>query len=81
VLRDARRGVYKRLVLRGNRVEGAVLYGDVSDGAWYCELMNSGADVGDMRDALLFGATSAGGSRDRPRPGAALATEASSARR
>jgi NAD(P)H-dependent nitrite reductase small subunit len=55
VLRDARRGVYKRLVLRGGRVEGAVLYGDVSDGAWYCELMNSGADVGQMRDGLLFG--------------------------
>jgi NAD(P)H-dependent nitrite reductase small subunit len=59
VLRDARRGVYKRLVLRGNRVEGAVLYGDVSDGAWYCELMNSGADVSSMRDALLFGAKTA----------------------
>jgi nitrite reductase (NADH) large subunit len=42
-------------VLRGNRVEGAVLYGDVSDGAWYCELMNSGADVGPLRDGLLFG--------------------------
>jgi NAD(P)H-dependent nitrite reductase small subunit len=75
VLRDARRGVYKRLVLRGNRVEGAVLYGDVSDGAWYCELMNSGADVGSMRDALLFGSKAAGTPEARPRAEASPAPQ------
>jgi len=34
VLRDAKRGIYKRLVIEDNRVRGAVLYGDVEDGAW-----------------------------------------------
>ena len=56
VLRDARRGVYKRLVLKDNRVTGAVLYGDVKDGPWYFELMTQGRDVGAIRDKLLFGA-------------------------
>ena len=29
------RGVYKRLVLKENRIVGAVLYGETADGAWY----------------------------------------------
>ncbi len=32
VLRDPARGVYKRVVLRDNRIVGAVLYGDTADG-------------------------------------------------
>ncbi|TWI66089.1 nitrite reductase (NADH) large subunit [Pseudoduganella lurida] len=55
VLRDARRGVYKRLVLDGPRLIGAVLYGDVQDGPWYFDLIGRGADVGAMRHQLLFG--------------------------
>jgi nitrite reductase (NADH) large subunit len=56
VLRDARRGVYKRIVIEDNRIRGAVLYGDVKDGPWYFELMTEGRDVGALRDKLLFGA-------------------------
>ncbi len=55
VLRDARRGVYKRLVLDGGRLVGAVLYGDVQDGPWYFELIQKGADVTTLRHHLLFG--------------------------
>ncbi len=55
VLKDPARGIYKRLVLRDNRMQGALLYGDVSDGAWYCEMMRDGRDVGSIREALLFG--------------------------
>jgi len=53
--RDARRGVYKRLVLRGQRLEGAILYGDAADGGWYFDLIRTGADVSSYRDRLLFG--------------------------
>ena len=35
VLRDAAAGVYKRLVLKDDRIVGAVLYGDTADGAWF----------------------------------------------
>ncbi len=55
VFRDLRRGVYKKLVLRHGRIAGAVLYGDVSDGSWYYDLMIDGADVGELRDVLIFG--------------------------
>jgi nitrite reductase (NADH) large subunit len=55
VLRDPRRGVYKRLVLKHNRVVGAVLYGDVKDGPWYFDLIQNRADVTALRSRLLFG--------------------------
>jgi nitrite reductase (NADH) large subunit len=55
VLRDAKRGVYKRLVLKDNRVAGAVLYGDVQDGPWYFGLIQKGTDIGPIRHHLLFG--------------------------
>ena len=55
VLRDRARGVYKRLVLRGNQIIGVVLYGDVADGPWYFELMQQRRDIGGLRQRLLFG--------------------------
>ncbi|MDR5768527.1 MULTISPECIES: NAD(P)/FAD-dependent oxidoreductase [unclassified Caballeronia] len=57
VLRDPRRGVYKRVVLQAGRVIGAVLYGDVKDGGWYFDLIQSRADVSHLRGKLLFGKT------------------------
>jgi nitrite reductase (NADH) large subunit len=55
VLRDPRRGVYKRLVLQGERIAGAVLYGDVRDGPWYFDLIQKRTDISSMRNHLLFG--------------------------
>ncbi len=55
VLRDPRRGIYKRLSIRGGKLRGAVLYGDARDGAWYFDLMTTGTDVTALRANLLFG--------------------------
>jgi nitrite reductase (NADH) large subunit len=55
ILRDPEEGIYKRIVLKDNRVCGALLYGDARDGAWYLELMSSKRDVSPLRDRLLFG--------------------------
>jgi len=55
VMSDRRQGVYKRLVLQGNRLRGAVLYGDTRDGGWYADLIREGRDVGALRNNLLFG--------------------------
>lgn len=55
VFRDPRRGAYKRLVLKNNRIQGVVLYGDVADGPWYFELMQRRADVSAFRQRLVFG--------------------------
>tara|TARA_R110000787_G_scaffold97889_4_gene201695 strand:- start:2068 stop:3336 length:1269 start_codon:yes stop_codon:yes gene_type:complete len=57
VFRDPRRGVYKRLVLKGSRVVGAVLYGDVVDGPWYLDLIQQGRDIASIRSRLMFGRT------------------------
>lgn len=55
VLQDEKRGVYKRIVIRDNRVLGTVLYGDAADGGWYFDLMAAQQDIGPLRDKLLFG--------------------------
>jgi nitrite reductase (NADH) large subunit len=55
LLQDAGLGVYKKLVLKDNRVKGAVLYGDAADSGWYTQLIRDGVDVSDIRDNLLFG--------------------------
>ena len=62
VLRDAARGIYKRLVLQENRIIGVVMYGDTSDGAWFFDLLKKGTDIADMRETLIFGPSFAGGS-------------------
>ncbi len=61
VLRDATRGVYKRLVLKDNRLIGAVLYGDTGDGAWFFDLLKRGTDISQLRETLIFGPSFAGG--------------------
>jgi len=60
VLHDPGGGVYKKLVLRDNRVVGSVLYGDTVDGSWYFELLKDRQDVNPLRDQLLFGRTRIG---------------------
>ncbi len=48
-------GIYKKLVLKANRVVGAVLYGDTADGQWYQELLEQEPDISGIRDTLVFG--------------------------
>ena len=52
---DTTRQVYKKLVIREGRVEGVVLYGDVTDSGWYLELLRKKEDVTPFKDAILFG--------------------------
>ncbi len=66
VLRDAARGVYKRLVLKDNMLIGAVMYGDTADGSYFFELVKSGENVSDIRDTLIFGRSFAGGASADP---------------
>ena len=54
-LHDAKLGLYKKLIVRNDRLVGAVLYGSVGDGPWYVELMRDKVDVSAMRDRLVFG--------------------------
>ncbi|KQN00237.1 nitrite reductase large subunit NirB [Sphingomonas sp. Leaf25] len=76
VLRDASRGIYKRVVVKGDRIVGAVLYGDTADGNWYFDLLKKGTDVADIRDALIFGqAFASGGGQADPRSAVAALSD------
>jgi nitrite reductase (NADH) large subunit len=46
---------YKKLVIAGGRLTGAVLVGDTADGPWYLDLIRSGAPVEKIRSDLVFG--------------------------
>ncbi len=61
VLRDATRGVYKRVIVKDDKLVGAVLYGDTADGNWYFDLLRKQQDVAEIRDALIFGQAFASG--------------------
>jgi nitrite reductase (NADH) large subunit len=63
VMRDAARGVYKRVVLKDDRIVGAVLYGDTADGNWYFDLLRKQEDISEIRDGLIFGQAFAMGGR------------------
>ncbi|XQR89925.1 NAD(P)/FAD-dependent oxidoreductase [Stutzerimonas urumqiensis] len=56
-LRDPVAGVYKKLVLRGDRLVGACLYGDTRDGGWYLRQVRERRNLSDLRDRLMFGPT------------------------
>ena len=55
VFHDPGQGIYKRIVLKDDKLVGAVLYGDTKDGAWYFQLMKDEQDISDLRDHLIFG--------------------------
>ncbi|MFV8819024.1 NAD(P)/FAD-dependent oxidoreductase [Haliea sp. E17] len=47
--------IYRRLIIRDDRLVGAVLVGDKRGGTWYAELIASGQDISNLRSALAFG--------------------------
>ncbi|WP_234413832.1 nitrite reductase large subunit NirB [Ideonella sp. A 288] len=55
VMSDPYGGVYKKLVIRDDKLIGACLYGDTVDGSWYFKLLREGRTVSDIRDKLMFG--------------------------
>ena len=60
VLSDPIGGVYKKLVIKNDKLVGACLYGDTVDGSWYFKLLREGRKVADIRDKLMFGESNIG---------------------
>ncbi|MBW7833685.1 MAG: NAD(P)/FAD-dependent oxidoreductase [Simplicispira suum] len=60
VLSDPYSGVYKKLVIKDDKLVGACLYGDTVDGSWYFKLLRDARAVGDLRDKLMFGESNMG---------------------
>lgn len=52
---DPALGIYKKLVVKADRLVGAVLYGDTADGSWYQQLLENEENISELRDALIFG--------------------------
>jgi nitrite reductase (NADH) large subunit len=52
---DPRRGIYKKLVMAGGVLTGAVLVGETQDALWYLELIRGAADIADIRADIMFG--------------------------
>ncbi|MDB5878270.1 MAG: nitrite reductase large subunit, partial [Variovorax sp.] len=48
-------GVYKKLVIKDDKLIGACLFGDTADGGWYYQLLRDGRSVRDIRETLMFG--------------------------
>ncbi len=66
VFRDPARGIYKRLVIEGDQLVGAVMYGDTADGNWFFGLIKDGTEIDEMRETLIFGPAYQGGASVDP---------------
>jgi nitrite reductase (NADH) large subunit len=53
--RDPGLGLYKKLVIKNDRLVGAVLFGDTTDALWYLDLIRTGLPTGAFRNELAFG--------------------------
>ncbi len=60
VMSDPFGGVYKKLVIKNDKLIGACLYGDTVDGSYYFKLLRDGRSVSDIRDRLIFGESNLG---------------------
>lgn len=56
VFSDPAQGVYRKLILREGRLEGAVLYGDTDGSSWYAAAIAEKRDVSRWRDRIAFAA-------------------------
>jgi len=66
VFSDPGSAVYKKVVLKDNKLVGACLFGDTLNGAWYFDLLREGTDVSEFRKTLLFGQQHLGDSGHGP---------------
>lgn len=53
-IHDESEGIYKKLIIRDNKITGAVLFGDTSDGQRIFSMMNSGQDISEMQKFTLL---------------------------
>ena len=60
IMSDPFGGVYKKLVIKDDKLIGACLYGDTVDGSYYFKLLRDGRNVADIRDKLMFGESNIG---------------------
>ncbi len=52
---DHHQRLYRKLVLKNNKLIGIIMYGNTRDIAWYQQLLLKQTDIADIRDQLIFG--------------------------
>lgn len=52
---DDKNGVYRKLVVKDNKLIGALLYGDINGSLWYQELIQTEQDITPHKDYIMFG--------------------------
>ena len=57
IYQDIENRVYKKLLIKNNKITGINLYGDISDAMWYQDLYQQGEDISTLRKDLIFGQT------------------------
>lgn len=57
---DQGQGVYKKLVIKDDKIVGAVMFGDTGDGPSFFQMMIDQKDISEQRNSLLFGAGNLG---------------------
>ncbi|MFD1330855.1 NAD(P)/FAD-dependent oxidoreductase [Methylopila musalis] len=55
LLSDPGHGAYRKLIVRDDRLTGAILVGEASDALWYLDLIARAEPLGALRDDLAFG--------------------------
>jgi nitrite reductase (NADH) large subunit len=55
IYKDPKRFIYKKIVLKDNKIIGMVLYGDTVDGQWYFSMLNAKQDISAIRSMMMFG--------------------------
>ncbi|MFZ3139218.1 nitrite reductase large subunit NirB [Polaromonas sp.] len=60
IMSDPFGGVYKKLVIKDDKLIGACLYGDTVDGSYYFKLLRDGRSIEGIRDKLMFGESNIG---------------------
>ena len=59
-LADPGSNVYKKLVIKDDKLVGACVYGDTADSTWYFKLLREEKNIASIRDSLIFGETNIG---------------------
>ena len=60
VMKDVDRGIYKKIVLKDNRIHGAVMFGDTVDGSWYYQMLRDRTDISGFSRSVALWPVSSG---------------------
>ncbi|MDQ0256193.1 nitrite reductase (NADH) large subunit [Evansella vedderi] len=59
-IQDEFEGIYKKIVVRDNRVIGAVLFGDTAEGSRLLSMINNGTDISDLGKVSILQSSTEG---------------------